>query len=211
MNVDEETKNDLEVPTPVIGEMSAKLHAVSSVNNEQPSLEKMKEEQSDFVSDIETDTGHTTVGHSDVPLPEGPRNELEAFLAEKAGLLADMDASIFSLTKKEKFNRNDIMKALTRQNKVIKALDTLADAVIHDLQIANSRYNVLETNMFKITQQLTVITSVLKDKNLVTEEEIVETWEKKIKPQMEQKVAELQKKMSEPAPATTATEEVAPV
>lgn len=147
----------------------------------------------DFESDIDMASGQPSQ-----KVPE--QNETEIFLARKAALLQEAQNMLQHLTEKQKFNRNDILKSFQKQFAIMSALDTLCEAIINDLQIANQRYFSLEQNLFKISQQLTVITSVLKDKAIVTDEEMVQTWENKVKPEIEQKIKEIKKKTEAPVP-----------
>ncbi len=125
---------------------------------------------------------------------------LESFLIAKAAAVTELQNTIAHLSGKEKFNRHDILKGFEKLTRLVKMLDDLGDAVVNDITNSNSRIGSLEQNLFRTSQLLTIISTVLKDKNLVSPEEMTAAWKEKVEPETKAKLAEMKAKLEEPVP-----------
>lgn len=137
---------------------------------------------------------------------------IQSVLEEKSRLREDAGASIARLLKKNKFNRGDIARCFAKMQQYLDFVDSFQELILNDLQIIDTRFRKTEENLFKIGQQQTILVTTLKEKNVVTDPEMLDAWEKKVKPELEARVAEIQaaaaKTDAGQAPLTTATEPV---
>jgi len=107
----------------------------------------------------------------------------------KASLMQEADDAFIKLQTKEKFNRKDIIKYSNKLHNTTKVVDSLLNKVIEDLFLISDRFAEIENSLFQMIQQQNVLSTVLVDKGTVSKEEIKDTWETKIKPALEEKIA----------------------
>lgn len=130
---------------------------------------------------------------------------IQSLLEQKAELQGLADFAVEALLKKSKFNRKDIARAFRKVKTYIDFVDSFQELILHDLQIIDGRFRGIEENLFKVSQQQSILTAALKANNVVTDEQMVAAWNDIVKPTLENKIAELNKQVAEdaavPAPA----------
>lgn len=166
----------------------------------------------DTDDDLDTELGADDNAPQSIQDLLNQKNELKVAAAE----------SINKLIGKQKFNRRDIVRSFAKMREYLEFVDSFQELILNDLQIIDGRFRRDEENLFKVSQQQTILTTALKDSKAVTDEQLVEAWEKKVKPELEAKVAEMQNAAAQTdagqapipqevpeqvtAPTTTATE-----
>lgn len=130
---------------------------------------------------------------------------IQSLLEQKAELQGLADFAVEALLKKSKFNRKDIARAFRKVKTYLDFVDSFQELILHDLQIIDGRFRGIEENLFKVSQQQSILTAALKANNVVTDEQMVAAWNDIVKPTLENKIAELNKQVAEdaavPAPA----------
>lgn len=124
---------------------------------------------------------------------------LEKIMATKTGLSGSVTSLLQKLKKKSKLNSKDTVALMEAVHSLVSLQDQLLNVCIRDLAIADQRFNNLEGQLYQLTHQLMTLSTLLTDKTLITKEEVQETWDKKIKPAVEQRIKEMQSKIEEAA------------
>lgn len=130
---------------------------------------------------------------------------LDQLLAQKDKALKLADEAFALIRQGKKFNRGDVVKALINYRTVVAIQEKLSNLIIQDLMIVDERFKVLERQMFQSIQQASTLATTLLNKKVVTQEEIRETWEKEVKPQLEAKIKAAEQE-TEGTPSTLASE-----
>lgn len=130
---------------------------------------------------------------------------LQDLLKQKNELRDVAAESIERMIGKQKFNRKDIVRSFCKIKDYLDFVDSFQELILNDLQIIDGRFRGLEENLFKIGQQQSIVTAALKEKKVLSDDDMLSAWETIVKPALEGKIAEM-KKVSEAtdAPLTTA-------
>jgi hypothetical protein len=130
---------------------------------------------------------------------------LQDLLKQKNELRAVATESIERLIGKQKFNRKDIVRSFCKLRDYLDFVDSFQELILNDLQIIDGRFRGLEENLFKIGQQQSIVTAALKEKSVLTDDDMLSAWETIVKPTLQSKIAEMQKASAvNDVPLTTA-------
>jgi hypothetical protein len=142
------------------------------------------------------DTETEVVKEAEAPVP----TNLGQLLRDKAQALASADITYSKMRSGKKFNRADVMKVLGNLRQVVRIHEQLSDLTIKDLMIVDQRFSNLEQQLFQMVQQVSTISTTLMNKQVISKDDIKDTWEKEIKPQLEAKIAAARAEMEGPPP-----------
>ena len=126
-------------------------------------------------------------------LPVG--NNIAELLKKKDELLASADASFLKMKAGKKFDRKDVMKAMSNFRQVVRIQEQLSNMIINDLMVVDQRFSQLEGQNFQMIQQVSTLTTTLMNKSIVTKEDIQKTWEEEVKPKLEAKLKAAREQM----------------
>ncbi len=148
------------------------------------------------------------IGATGFPQEEG--NSLEQLLRSKAEAMESADRVFNTMKAGKKFDRKDVMKVLYGFRKAILISDQLLDLAIQDLMVVDQRFGNLEQQLFQMVQQVSTVTTTLFNKEVISKDDVKDTWEKEIKPAVQQKLKDAQDKMAGAKPVAE-DEELSPI
>lgn len=125
------------------------------------------------------------------------QSPLEAFLNSRKLLVERAKHAINKVITDQKFDRKDVVQTLVAVSDVLDSNDQLLQFVIQDLQVVAMRFQQLEVSAFSVQQATACVTQCLMDKGTLSKEDMEKTYNEKLKPVLEQKMADMQKQADE--------------
>ena len=136
---------------------------------------------------------------------EDNRNDvLQQMLNHKQEVLNKSTAVLNKLVIDQKFDRKDVVKLLASIQESVLEVDRFLNLTVRELKIVDQRFLQVEQQIFNLAQSFSVVSEVLRSKELVTNEEAKVAWEEVIKPKFEKSVAAMKNELhGEPEHSST--------
>ena len=121
---------------------------------------------------------------------ENTQFNLSMFLQARKELRDQVAEAFTKVKNTKKYDRKDVIKMMSSLMELVTSLDNLSDIVVNDLMIVDKRFADLEQRIFSVGQGHTVLRQALADKAVITQEDLTQAWELKVKPELEAKIKE---------------------
>jgi septal ring factor EnvC (AmiA/AmiB activator) len=141
------------------------------------------------------------------------QSPLDMFLQKRQGVIDRAKKKIEDVITDQKFDRKDVVQALVAVSDQLNTDNELLKFIVNDLQVVSMRFQQMEVGLFSMQQATACATQTLIDKDIITKADMEATYNEKIKPALQEKMAAMEKQSTDldgPPPTETVPEDVTP-